>query len=164
MIRLKSAASVVILAASVGAASGQGPTPAQAIAVAADSSGRSLADRAGALRVLARTCPREALPVLTVLAQPYRREWVIWHVALAALANCPYEQLSSYWREMITFPRQPVREIAIVGLLRTGSRGDIELIREATHRETDPLIVRLAARADSVLRLPIAERAAALRR
>ena len=145
------------------AARAQAPTPAQAIVWAADSSGRSLAERAGALRILARTCPRAALPVLTELAQPYRREWVIWHGALAALAACPYEDLASYWREMITFPRQPVREIAIVGLLRTGSRGDIELIREATHRETDPLIRRLAERADSVLRLPIGSRAPLLR-
>jgi hypothetical protein len=145
-------------------ARGQGPTPAQAIAVAADSSGRTLAERAGALRVLARTCPREALPMLTELARPYRREWVIWHGALSALASCPFEDLASFWREMITFPRQPVREVAIVGLLRTGSRGDIELIREATHRETDPLIRRLAGLADSLLRLPIPARAAALAR
>ena len=142
----------------------QAPTPVQAIVWAGDSTGRSLAERLSALRVLARTCPREAVPVLTELARPYRREWVIWHGALSALAACPFEQLASYWREMITFPRQPVREIALVGLLRTGSHGDMELIREVAHRETDPLIVALAARADSVLRLPIAERAAALRR
>jgi hypothetical protein len=63
---------------------------------------------------------------------------------------------------MITFPREPVREIAIVGLLRTGTRGDEELIREATHREINPAIMRLAAKADSVLRLSPAERGGAL--
>lgn len=89
---------------------------------------------------------------------------MIWHGALKALSACPYEELAPFWREMITFPRRPVREIAIVGLLRTGARGDIELIREATHRETDPVIRRLAQRADSVLSLPIGARGAALAR
>src|SRR2546425_619196 len=111
----------------------QPPPPAQPIQWAADSTGRPLPDRPGALAILARTCPREAVPVLTELARPYRREWVIWRGALSALAACPHEQLASYWREMITFPRQPVREIAIVGLLRTGSHGDMELIREVAH-------------------------------
>jgi HEAT repeat protein len=140
-------------------------TVAQAILVAGDSSGRStLPQRAAALHTLGASCPREALPVLSRLAHPYVGDWIIWRGALAALAACPYAELAPFWREMITFPRLPVREIAIVGLLRTGEPGDIALIREATHRETDPLIVRLAERADSVLKLPPGARAAALRR
>ncbi|MFI5280095.1 MAG: hypothetical protein ACHQU1_06355 [Gemmatimonadales bacterium] len=136
-----------------------------ALAAAADSSGRtSLQERALAIRKLARPCARETLPVLTGLARPYLRDWVIWHSALTALSECPFEELAPFWREMITFPREPVREIAIVGLLRTGTRGDLELIQEATHRETNPVIVRLAAKADSVLRLSPAERGGALPR
>lgn len=144
---------------------GQGPTPAQAIATAADSSGRtSLRDRAMAIRALGRPCTRQAVPLLAELAKPYLREWVIWHGALAALSACPFQELAPFWREMITFPREPVREIAIVGLLRTGTRGDEELIHDATHRETNPVIVGLAQRADSVLRLKLEERGGALPR
>ncbi len=158
------AAGATALEAQVAPASSRGPTPAQALAIARDSSGRTPQERAAALRVLGRSCPREALPLLTQLAQPYLRDWVIWHGALAALSACPFEELAPFWREMITFPREPVREIAIVGLLRTGTRGDEALIREATHRETNPVIVRMAARADSVLRLRMEERAGALPR
>jgi hypothetical protein len=96
--------------------------------------------------------------VLAELARPYLREWVIWHGALESLSACPFEELAPFWREMITFPREPVREVAIVGLLRTGARGDEILIRDATHREVNPVIMRLAVRADSVLRLSPAER------
>ncbi len=148
--------------------SAQAPAPApiaRLLVIAADSSGRaSLQARAMALRALGRPCTREAVPLLTELAKPYLHEWVIWHGALAALSACPFEELAPLWREMITFPREPVREIAIVGLLRTGTRGDEELIREATHRETNPVIVRMAERADSVLRLRLEERAGALPR
>jgi hypothetical protein len=140
-------------------------TTRQLLRAAADSSGRTtLHDRAQAIQALGRPCTREAVPVLTELAKPYLREWVIWHGALTALSACPFEELASFWREMITFPREPVREIAIVGLLRTGKRGDEELIRDATHRETNPVIVRMAQRADSVLRLNPAERGALLPR
>jgi hypothetical protein len=144
----------------------QMPAPsAGLLAAAADSSGRtSLHDRARAIRALGRPCTRQAVPVLAELAKPYLREWVIWHGALASLSACPFEELASFWREMLTFPREPVREIAIVGLLRTGTRGDLEAIKDATHRETNPVIVRMAQRADSVLRLDPAERGALLPR
>lgn len=137
----------------------------ETLATAADSSGRtSLQDRARAIRALGSPCTREAVPVLTSLAKPYLKEWVIWHGALAALSACPFEELAPFWREMITFPREPVREIAIVGLLRTGTRGDLGMIRDATHRETNPVIVRMAQRADSVLRLKLEERGGLLPR
>ena len=137
----------------------------ETVAAAADSSGRtSLQERARAIHALGNSCGALAVPVLGELSRPYLRPWVIWHSALAALSRCPREDLASFWREMITFPREPVREIAIVGLLRTGSRGDAILIREATHRETNPTIMRLAARADSVLRLPTNARATLLPR
>ena len=134
-----------------------------AVAAAADTSGGTpLQDRARAIQALGRSCSQLAVQVLGELGRPYLRPWIIWHTALTALSRCPREDLAPFWREMITFPREPVREIAIVGLLRTGTRGDVVIIQEATHRETDPAIMRLAARADSVLRLPTASRATLL--
>jgi hypothetical protein len=137
--------------------------PPSPLSVVADSVHASLHDRAVALKTLSQTCPNNAVPVLTNLAQPYLRDWLIWHGALAALAACPYTELAPFWRDMITFPRLPVRQLALVGLLRVGAPGDVELIHEAMHRETDPLMLRLAARADSVLRLPLSARAGQLR-
>lgn len=140
-----------------------GSPAANPLAVAADSAA-PLHDRALALRALGRSCTREDVPLLTRLGTPYLGPWLIWHGALSALSACPLDELAPFWRDLITFPRLPVRQVAIVGLLRTGSRGDLELIHEAMHRETDPLMRRLAARADSVFARPVADRGGLLPR
>ena len=132
-------------------------------AVAADSTA-SLQDRASALREIGRSCTRDDLPLLTRLGQPYIGPWVIWHGALEAMSHCQLEQTAPWWRDLITFPRLPVRQVALIGLLRTGSPGDRELIGDVMHREDDPFMRRWAARADSILALPLASRAALLPR
>jgi len=133
------------------------------LAVAADSTA-PLRARALALRDLGRSCTREDVPLLTRLGAPYVGPWLIWHGALSALSACPLDELAPFWRDMITFPRLPVRQVAIIGLLRTGSRGDMELIQEAMHRESDPFMRRWAERADAILRLTIVQRTASLPR
>ena len=125
----------------------------RALAVAADS-GAALEARVAALRVLRGHCAGAMLPTLTALAEPYRRPWVLWHEAMAGLSDCTTPELAPYWRDMITFPREPVRELAIVGLARTGVAGDRELLGEVMHREGDAHLRRLGAWADSLLRLP----------
>jgi len=130
------------------------------LAVAADS-GAPLETRVAALRALRGHCAEAMLPTLTALADPYRRPWVLWHEAMAGLSECASPELAPYWRDMITFPREPVRELAIVGLARTGVAGDRELLGEVMHREDDPHLRRLGAWADSLLRLPHAARARA---
>ncbi len=126
-------------------------------AVAADSAA-SLQDRARALQAIGRSCTKDDLPLLTRLGQPYIGPWVIWHGALEAMSHCRLEQTAPYWRDLITFPRLPVRQIALIGLLRTGAPGDLELIGDAMHREDDPVMRRWAAQAPAILRLPVARR------
>ena len=132
-------------------------------AVAADATA-SLHERAEALHAIGQSCSRDDLPVLSRLAQPYIGPWLVWHGALDALSHCAFEEMAPFWRDMLTFPRLPVRQVAIVGLLRTGSTGDLELIHEAMHREQDPAMVRWAGRAESILQHPVAERGALLPR
>jgi hypothetical protein len=130
----------------------------RALAVAADSAA-PLEARVAALRALRGSCAPGALPTLTALAEPYRRPWVIWHGAMTVLSDCALAELAPYWRDMITFPRRPVRELAIVGLARTGLAGDRELLGEVMHREDDAHLRRLGAWADSLLGRPLAARA-----
>jgi len=142
----------------------QHPLPADSaarlVALASDSSGRaSLELRAAALRALGGECPAAHVPVLVRLGRPYREPWVVWHGALAALSACTLSELAPMWRDLLMFPRRPVRELAIVGLARTGIAADRLALDEATHRETDPHMRALAAWADTLLGLPPAERA-----
>ena len=131
------------------------------VRIARDSVGQSLETRAAALRALRCHCSPDLLPALTALAEPYRRPWVIWRGAMTALSGCALAEMAPYWRDMITFPRRPVRELAIVGLARTGVAGDRELLGEVMHRETDAHLRRLGAWADSLLRLAPAARSGA---
>ncbi len=154
----------VSLLAGVAPLAAQQPFPADSaarlVAVASDSSGRvSLEARAAALRTLSGACPAEHVPVLLHLGRPYRQPWVIWRGALTALSACALPELAPMWRELLGFPRRPVRELAIVGVARTGIAADRPMLREATHRETDRRMRALAAWADTLLGLPPAERA-----
>ena len=124
----------------------------------------SLHDRALAIREIGRSCTQGDLPQLLRLGQPYIGPWLIWHGALEAMSHCQLPQVAPYWRDLITFPRLPVRQVALIGLLRTGSRGDLELIGDVMHREDDPFMLRWAARAAEILALPMPSRAALLPR
>jgi hypothetical protein len=125
--------------------------------VAADSA-VPLPRRVAALRLLAANPSRGAVRALQELGAPYRAPWVVWRSALGALAGYPYPELASYWVDLLTFPRRPVREVALRGLAMTGSREDRRALRLATRREKDPAMRRLASWADSMLGVPIASR------
>lgn len=130
------------------------------VTLAADTTA-TLAARVAALRDLRGRCTTATLNALTPLAEPYRQPWVIWHGAMTALSDCAVGGMAPYWRDMVTFPRRPVRELAIVGLARTGVAADRELLGEVMHREDDAHLRRLGAWADSLLRLPAAARTGA---
>ncbi len=129
------------------------------VVIATDNSGRaSLEARAAALHALNGQCADGPVAALVALGRPYLEPWVIWRGALAALSACARPALAPLWRELLGFPRRPVRELAIVGLARTGVGADRPALAEATHRETDPHLRRLAAWADSMLARPAASR------
>ena len=130
-----------------------------AMVVAADTTA-PLERRVRALRTLKAANAREAVPLLMRLGAPYRSHWLIWRGALAALAECRCPDLAAWWVDLLTFPRRPVREIAIRGLAMSGSAEDRPSLRAQTRREEDPPMRRLAAWADSLLGVPIAQRRA----
>jgi hypothetical protein len=135
------------------------PVVGWALALATDSSRATpLAVRVAALRVLRYARWHAAVPRLVELAQPYRRPWVLWTGALTALASYPYPELAGFWRELLAFPRRPVREIAVRGLALTGEQSDRPYLAEQWHKESDPGMLRLRAVADSLLQLPLAVR------
>ena len=135
------------------------PAVGWALALAADSSGATpLTVRVGALRVLRYARWRAAIPVLLDLAQPYRGPWVLWRGALGALASYPYPELAGFWRELLAFPKRPVREIAVLGLALTGTERDRSYIAEQWRHERDSEMLRLRADAMRLLGLPLAVR------
>ena len=137
------------------AALGQ-PVVTWALEIAADSAGHvPLEARAMAFQVLRFARWRPAVRRLTELAQPLRGSWVVWNGALSALSTYPYPELVPFWRELLSFPRRNVRELALLGLARTGTPTDMLSIREATHQEHDPEMLGLIARAESLLAIPV---------
>jgi hypothetical protein len=157
---MRAALLVIVLAAAPRAVAPQAApdTVAQRLAAVASDTGEQLGSRAAALHALRGRCEPGTFATLTRLGEPYRQPWVVWHGALAVLAECADPELAGLWRGLLAFPRRPVREFAVVGLARSGSRYDREVLRQATRRETEPQLRQLSAWADSLLALPFDQR------